>query len=63
MAVRTDARIGALAGAGEVLVGRTVRDLSADDPHLRKPWSTNTSRACPKRSIYRVNTPTNGLTS
>jgi class 3 adenylate cyclase len=29
MAVHTGARIGALAGAGEVLASRTVRDLSA----------------------------------
>jgi class 3 adenylate cyclase len=40
MAVHTGARIGALASAGEVLVSRTVRDLSAGSgTNLRKPWS------------------------
>ena len=64
MAVHTGARIGALAGAGEVLASRTVRDLSAG-------WGVTFESLGPQRlkglpeevDIYRVNTPTSGLTS
>jgi class 3 adenylate cyclase len=51
MAVHIGARIGALAGAGEVLASRTVRELSAGSGLISKALAHNASRACPKRSM------------
>lgn len=49
MAVHLGARIGAMAGPGEVLTSRTVRDLVRRiRAHLRRPGALTHSKVCPK---------------
>jgi class 3 adenylate cyclase/pimeloyl-ACP methyl ester carboxylesterase len=63
MAVHTGARIGALAGAGEVLASRTVRDLSAGSGLTFESLGPQRLKGLPEEvDVYRVSTPTSGLT-
>ena len=63
MAVHTGARIGALAGAGEVLTSRTVRDLSAGSGLGFESLGPQRLKGLPEEvDVYRVSTPTSGLT-
>jgi class 3 adenylate cyclase/pimeloyl-ACP methyl ester carboxylesterase len=63
MAVHTGARIGALAGAGEVLASRTVRDLSAGSGLTFESLGLHRLKGLPEDTeIFRVTTPTSGLT-
>ncbi len=63
MAVHTGARIGALAGAGEVLASRTVRDLSAGSGLTFESLGPQHLKGLPEEiDVYRVTTPTSGLT-
>ncbi|SON59288.1 Putative aminoacrylate hydrolase RutD [Mycobacterium simulans] len=58
MAVHTGARIGALAGAGEVLTSRTVRDLSAGSGLIFESLGAQQLKGLPEAiDIYRVTTP------
>ena len=62
MAVHTGARIGALAGAGEVLASRTVRDLSAGSGLIFESLGPQRLKGLPEEvDVYRVTTPTSGL--
>jgi class 3 adenylate cyclase/pimeloyl-ACP methyl ester carboxylesterase len=64
MAVHTGARIGALAGAGEVLVSRTVRDLSAGSGLTFEGLGPRRLKGLPEEiDVYRVSTPRSGLPS
>jgi len=64
MAVHTGARIGALAGPGEVLASRTVRDLSAGSGLTFESLGPQRLKGLPEEiDVYRVTTPTSGLTS
>ncbi len=55
MAVHTGARIGALAGAGEVLASRTVRDLSAGSGLIFESLGPQQLKGLPEEvDIYRV---------
>ncbi|WP_082967087.1 adenylate/guanylate cyclase domain-containing protein [Mycobacterium sp. 852002-51163_SCH5372311] len=59
MAVHTGARIGALAGAGEVLTSRTVRDLSAGSGLCFESLGPQLLKGLPEGvEVYRVTTPT-----
>jgi class 3 adenylate cyclase len=59
MAVHTGARIGALAGAGEVLASRTVRDLSAGSGLTFESLGPQRLKGLPEEvEVYRVTTPT-----
>jgi len=59
MAVHTGARIGALAGAGEVLASRTVRDLSAGLGLVFESLGAQQLKGLPEAiDIYRVTPPT-----
>jgi class 3 adenylate cyclase len=63
MAIHTGARIGAFAGAGEVLASRTVRDLSAGSGLTFESLGVHRLKGLPEDTeIFRVTTPTNGLT-
>ena len=63
VAVHTGARIGALAGAGEVLASRTVRDLSAGSGLNFESLGPQRLKGLPEEvDVYRVTTPTSGLT-
>ncbi len=63
MAVHTGARIGALAGAGQVLASRTVRDLSAGSGLTFESLGVHRLKGLPEGTeIFRVTTPTGGLT-
>ncbi len=63
MAVHTGARIGALAGTGEVLVSRTVRDLSAGSGLRFDSIGAHRLKGMPEDTeVFRVSTPTGGLT-
>lgn len=59
VAVHTGARIGALAGAGEVLASRTVRDLSAGSGLRFESLGPQRLKGLPEEiDVYRVTTPT-----
>jgi class 3 adenylate cyclase/alpha-beta hydrolase superfamily lysophospholipase len=59
MAVHTGARIGALAGVGEVLASRTVRDLSAGSGLTFESLGPQHLKGLPEEiDVYRVTTPT-----
>ena len=59
MAVHTGARIGALAGAGEVLASRTVRDLSAGSGLTFESLGPQRLKGLPEDvDVYRITTPT-----
>ena len=59
MAVHTGARIGALAGAGEVLASRTVRDLSAGSGLTFESLGPQRLKGLPEEvDVYRVTSPT-----
>jgi len=59
MAVHVGARIGALAGAGEVLASRTVRDLSAGSGLTFESLGPQRLKGLPEEvDVYRVTTPT-----
>jgi len=59
MAVHTGARIGALAGAGEVLASRTVRDLSAGSGLTFESLGPHSLKGLPEEiDVYRISTPT-----
>ncbi len=63
MAVHIGARIGALAGAGEVLASRTVRDLSAGSGLIFESLGPQRLKGLREQvDVYRVTTPTSGLT-
>ena len=63
MAVHIGARIGALAGAGEVLASRTVRDLSAGSGLTFESLGPQRLKGLPEEvDLYRVTTPSSGLT-
>jgi class 3 adenylate cyclase len=63
MAVHIGARIGALAGSGEVLASRTVRDLSAGSGLTFESLGPQRLKGLPEEiDVYRVTTPTSGLT-
>jgi class 3 adenylate cyclase len=58
MAIHTGARIGALAGAGEVLASRTVRDLSAGSGLIYESLGARRLKGLPDEvDVYRVSTP------
>ena len=58
MAVHAGARIGALAGAGEVLASRTVRDLSAGSGLTFESLGPQRFKGLPEQvDVYRVTTP------
>lgn len=62
MAVHTGARIGALAGAGEVLTSRTVRDLSAGSGLRFESFGSQRLKGLPEDTeIFRVTASTSGL--
>ncbi len=64
MAVHTGAHIGALVGAGEVLATGTVRDLSAGSGLTFESLGPQRLKGLPEEvDVYRVTTPTSGLTS
>ena len=57
MAVHTGARIGALAGSGEVLVSRTVRDLSAGSGLVFESLGPQRLKGLPEEvDVYRIST-------
>jgi class 3 adenylate cyclase len=59
MAVHTGARIGALAGAGEVLASRTVRNVSAGSGLTFESLGSQRLKDLPEEvDVYRVTTPT-----
>ena len=59
VAVHTGARIGGLAGAGEVLASRTVRDLSAGSGLTFESLGPQRLKGLPEEiDVYRVTTPT-----
>jgi pimeloyl-ACP methyl ester carboxylesterase/class 3 adenylate cyclase len=59
VAVHTGARIGALAGAGEVLASRTVRDLSAGSGLTFESLGPQHLKGLPEEvDVYRVTAPT-----
>jgi class 3 adenylate cyclase len=59
MAVHTGARIGAMAGPGEVLTSRTVRDLSAGSGLHFHSLGAHRLKGLPEEvDVYRVTTPT-----
>jgi pimeloyl-ACP methyl ester carboxylesterase/class 3 adenylate cyclase len=59
VAVHTGARIGALAGAGEVLASRTVRDLSAGSGLTFESLGPQRLKGLPEEiDVYRLTTPT-----
>jgi pimeloyl-ACP methyl ester carboxylesterase/class 3 adenylate cyclase len=61
MAVHTGARIGALAGAAEVLTSRTVRDLSAGSGLTFESVGPQRLKGLPDEiDLYRVTTPASG---
>ncbi|MGP0079969.1 adenylate/guanylate cyclase domain-containing protein [Mycobacterium sp.] len=63
IAVHTGARIGALAGAGEVLASRTVRDLSAGSGLTFESLGPQHLKGLPEEvDVYRVTTPPSGPT-
>ncbi len=63
MAVRTGARIGALADAGEVLASRMVRDLSAGSGLTFESLGPQRLKGLPEEvDVYRVTTRASGLT-
>jgi pimeloyl-ACP methyl ester carboxylesterase len=63
LTVHTGARIGALAGVGEVLASRTVRDLSAGSGLTFEHLGLRSLKGLPEEiDVYRVTTPTSGLT-
>jgi class 3 adenylate cyclase len=63
MAVHVGARIGALAGSGEVLASRTVRDLSAGSGLTFESLGPQRLKGLPEEvDVYRVTTPASGLT-
>jgi pimeloyl-ACP methyl ester carboxylesterase/class 3 adenylate cyclase len=63
VAVHTGARIGALAGAGEVLASRTVRDLSAGSGLTFESIGPQRLKGLPEEiEVCRVTTPTSGPT-
>jgi class 3 adenylate cyclase len=58
MAVHTGARIGALAGAGEVLASRTVRDLSAGSGLVFESLGAQYLKGLSEEvEVYRVTAP------
>ncbi len=58
MAVHTGARIGALAGAGDVFTSRTVRDLSAGSGLVFENLGPQRLKGLPEDvDVYRVTTP------
>jgi pimeloyl-ACP methyl ester carboxylesterase/class 3 adenylate cyclase len=62
MAVHTGARIGALAGAGEVLASRTVRDLSAGSGLTFESLGPQRLKGLPEEvDVYRLTAPTSGV--
>lgn len=62
LAVHTGARIGAVAGAGEVLASRTVRDLSAGSGLVFESIGAQQLKGLSEAiDIYRVTPPTSGL--
>ena len=64
MAVHTGARIGALASAGEVLVSRTVRDLSAGSDLTFESLGPQHLKGLPEEvDVYRVTVAMRGATS
>jgi class 3 adenylate cyclase len=61
MAVHTGARIGALAGTGEVLASRTVRDLSAGSGVTFESLGPRRLKGLPEEvDVYRLRTPASG---
>jgi pimeloyl-ACP methyl ester carboxylesterase/class 3 adenylate cyclase len=61
MAVHVGARIGALAGPGEVLASRTVRDLSAGSGLVFEDLGARQLKGLPEdTNIFRVTEPTDG---
>jgi pimeloyl-ACP methyl ester carboxylesterase len=63
MAVHVGARISAMAGPGEVLTSRTVRDLSAGSGLTFESLGPQRLKGLPEEvEVYRVTTPTSGLT-
>jgi class 3 adenylate cyclase len=61
--VHTGARIGALAGAGDVLTSRTVRDLSAGSGLRFESLGPQRLKGLPEEvDVFRVSRPTNNLT-
>lgn len=63
MAVHTGARISAMAGPDEVLASRTVRDLSAGSGLAFESLGPQRLKGLPEDTeIFRVTTPTSGLT-
>ena len=63
MAVHVGARIGAMAGPDEVLASRTVRDLSAGSGLRFESLGSQRLKGLPEEvDVYRVTTPTSGLT-
>ena len=59
LAVHTGARIGALAGPGEVLASRTVRDLSAGSGLTFESLGPQRLKGLPEEvDVYRLTTPT-----
>jgi len=64
MAVHIGARIGAMAGPGEVLTSRTVRDLSAGSDLTFESLGPRHLKGLPEEvDVYRLIPPTRGLTS
>jgi len=63
MAVHTGARIGASAGAGEVLASRTVRDPSAGSGlRFESLGPQHLKGLAEETEVFRVTTPAGGLT-
>ncbi len=63
MAVHIGARISAMAGPDEVLASRTVRDLSAGSGLRFDSLGTRQLKGLPEETeVFRVTTPTSGLT-
>jgi class 3 adenylate cyclase len=63
VAVHTGARIGALAGAGEVLASRTVGNLPAGSGLIFESLGPQRLKGLPEDvDVYRVSTPACGLT-
>jgi class 3 adenylate cyclase/pimeloyl-ACP methyl ester carboxylesterase len=64
VAVHVGARIGAMAGPDEVFTSRTVRDLSAGSGLRFESLGPQRLKGLPEEvDVYRVTTPTSGLTS
>lgn len=62
LAVHTGARIGAMAGAGEVLASRTVRDLSAGSGLLFESLGAHRLKGLPEDTeVFRVTQPVGAL--